>query len=124
MSGQDSDLELYPSEKNGAVILWADLQRKYGEKPNTKENLIQFANEAEDRFKRECGLVVEVDVSNMEQANNGDLVPSPIINILDRIEKQDFDFERAQFETRQGYADGRPGVITEDGRWREPDKKM
>lgn len=124
MTGEDSELELYPSERNDAVILWADLQRKYGEKSNTKENLIQLANEAEDRFKKEIGLLVEVDVSNMEQANNGDLVLSPIINILDRVEKQDFDFERAQFEHKQGYFDGKPGVITEDGRWKEPDKKM
>ena len=117
-------MELYPSEKNDAVILWADLQRKYGERPNTRENLLQLANEAEDRFKREVGLVVEVDVSNMEPSNNGEWVPSPIINITDRCEKQDFDFDRAIFETQQGYADGKPGVIKEDGRWVEPDKKM
>lgn len=117
-------LELYPLEMQEAKILWADLQRKHGEKPDSRENLIAFANEAEDRFKNEVGLIVQVDVMNMVQAANGDLVSSPIINIVGRTAKEEFDFDRAKFETRQGFYDGRPGVITESGQWKEPDKKL
>jgi hypothetical protein len=116
--------DLYPSERNEATILLADLQRKYGHLPDTKENLTRFAKEAEARFAEVLGLKVRIDLGNYAMAENGDLVCSPVIDVISRTSDHEFDHERMKREMQWGYYDGKPGVITEDGTWRDPKKLM
>jgi hypothetical protein len=124
LSQYDSDVdELYPSERNAATIVWADLQRKYGSRPNTPETLMSFAKEAKDRFYHEVGLNIEVELNNFVQDGSGDLVMSPQMWITSRVNKSGFDFDRAKYEVQHGYADGQVGKINEKGEWRDPDVK-
>ena len=105
------------------MILLADLQRKYGEKPNTKENLEYFCREAESRFAEDIGLIVEIGMEYVQDAR-GDMIMSPVINPVSRTVDEQFDFDRAKRETQLGYLDGVPGRIMEDGTWREPKKNL
>jgi len=124
MAESGLEVDLYASERNNAAILLADLQRKYGELPDSKENLVRFAKEAEARFAEDLGLIVQIDLGNYAMAENGDLVCSPVINVLRRTAQLEFDHERQAREIQWGYADGRPGRITEDGSWKEPKKNL
>jgi len=124
MSEPEPEIELYPSERNQAMILLANLQSKYGNKPNTKENLESFTREAESRFAEEIGLVVEIGMEYV-QDNRGDMVMSPVISMMSRVGgDQGIDFDRMSRETQWGYLDGVTGRITEDGVWREPKKNL
>ena len=84
-----------------------------------------MSNEVEDRCQEELGLYVVVDPANVELAEDGvTTYLSPVAIPLYRLEPELFDFARARYETQQGFVDGVPGVITEDGRWVEPTKQI
>lgn len=119
-------VDLYPLEYAEAKSLAAAIQRKWGTKLATQENMRFFVEEVTDRFASELGLVVTVDEANLEPIGDGDeFVVSPILEITGRVDKKEtFDFARAQFEVQAGFADLKPGIITEKGEWREPNKKM
>lgn len=117
-------IELYPTELTEVKILWADLQAKYGRKLATVENMRYFRDEAEQRFA-EIGLRVIVDTANLELTGDADdFIVSPVIEVVGRISPEEMDFGRMARETQWGYADLRPGTITQDGRWVDPQKFM
>lgn len=106
------------------MILLANLQSKYGEKPNTRENLESFTREATSRFAEEIGLVVDIGMEYIQDAR-GDMVMSPVISMMSRVGgDQGIDFERMSRETQWGYLDGVVGKIMPDGTWRDPDKLL
>lgn len=116
-----SVLELYPHERNGLMIILAEVSRKYTGKPNTKENLIALAREVEGRCEDELRLDVLCDPTNYELAADGKTpYMAPVAIPIGRLTPEVFDFARARYETQQGFDDGNKGAITEDGRWVEP----
>lgn len=120
-----SVLELYPHERNGIMLILAAVSRKYTGKPSTKENLIALAREVEGRCEDELGLDVLCDPTNVELAADGRTTYiSPVATPVSRLTPEPFDFARARYETQQGFDDGVPGAITEDGRWTEPTKQI
>lgn len=120
---QAETIELYPHEMNEVKILWADLQRKYGERPGTPQNMKALKDEAEDRFYG-LGLRAAVDTANLTCDDDGNLIMQPVIQIVGRVEKHEFEFQRAMRETQLGFSDGKPGTITDDGRFVEPQKLL
>lgn len=122
LDGQEV-VELYPSEIAEVKILWAALQRKYGERAATVETMRHFKREVEDRFLNELGLRVVVDSANLEPVGDADeFVVSPIIEIVGRVQRSDIDHARIARETQLGYADLQPGTITPDGRFVDPQR--
>jgi len=120
-----SVLELYPHERNGIMIIIAAVSRKYTGKPATKENLIAMAREVEGRCEDELNLDVICDPTNVELAADGvTTYIAPLAIPIGRKIPEMFDFARARYETQQGFDDGVPGAITEDGRWVEPTKHI
>lgn len=115
-----SVLELYPHERNGIMLILAAVSRKYTGKPASKENLIALAREVEGRCEDELNLDVICDPTNIDLDGNGNPYISPVATPLARLTPEVFDFARARYETQQGFDDGTPGAITEDGRWVEP----
>lgn len=120
-----SVLELYPDERNKLTLIVTSVSRKFSGKSNTLENLVALGNEVEGRCRDELNLVVVCDVSNMELAPDGKtLYSSPITTPIERLTPEVFDFARARYETQQGFDDGVPGAIKEDGSWVEPVKPI
>lgn len=118
-----SVLELYPDERNRLVLICTAVSRKFIGRMNTLENLVALANEIEDRCREELSLEVVCDPMNEELAEDGKtLYFSPSVTPIQRLTPEPFDFARARYETQQGFDDGVPGAITEDGRWIEPTK--
>jgi hypothetical protein len=117
------EIELYADEYAKAITLWADLQRKYGEKP-TLQVLQALMDEAEDRFFNEVGLIVEFGDSDLIPTPSGQEVFIPSLHVVGRADNKPFDFERVIRETQLGHFDGKPGTITDDGRLVEPKKLM
>jgi hypothetical protein len=111
------DLEIYPDEKNRIVSAWAAIQTKWIGKPDTHENMVAMATEAENRF-RELGFKVIVDISNIEMGDDGNAYLSPVISIEDRIvgENSGHDFDRHAFEVQHGYEDGVEGKVNANGK--------
>lgn len=119
-----SVLELYPDEQNKLVIICTAVSRKFMGKYNTKDNLIALANEIEGRCRDELNLDVIVDPTTFEIGRDGQPYTSPTVTVVQRLVPEIFDFAKARYETQQGFVDGNPGVITEDGRWVEPVKPI
>lgn len=120
-----SVLELYPHERNGLMLILAGVSRKYTGKPSTKENLIALAREVEGRCEEELNLDVICDPTNIELAADGKTTfLSPVAIPIARLTPEAFDFARARYETQQGFDDGVPGMIREDGSWAEPIKPI
>lgn len=119
------EIELYAEERANMMILWAAMQRKYGEKRATPENMRMMKREVEDRFKSEIGLLVSMDEGNIVPTGDGeDFVVSPIIQVMGRVVEKPFDFEKAARETQLGHYDGVEGTVTQDGRIVEPTKYL
>jgi len=107
------------------MLILAAVSRKYTGKPSTKENLIALAREVEGRCEDELNLDVICDPTNIELAEDGKTTYiSPVAIPMSRLTPEAFDFARARYETQQGFDDGNPGSITEDGRWVEPVKQI
>lgn len=120
-----SVLELYPHERNGLMLILAAVSRKYTGKMNTIENLVAMSNEIEGRCRDELNLDVLFDPSNIELAADGKTTYiAPVAIPLARLTPEAFDFARARYETQQGFDDGVPGVIKEDGSFAEPTKQI
>jgi hypothetical protein len=120
-----SVLELYPHEQNGMMIILAAVSRKFTGKMSTVENLIALSNEVEGRCRDELNLDVVCDPTNIELAADGRTTYlAPVAIPIQRLTPEAFDFARAQYETRQGFSDGVPGVIKEDGSFHEPVKQI
>lgn len=113
----NTELELYPDEKNQIISAWAAIQRKYAGMEDTQQNLATMAKEAQDRF-RDLGFHVVVDVSGLDVADDGTLVRTPTISIESRVVPEVFghDHERHAVEIQEGFADGVPGALTPDGK--------
>lgn len=112
-----SDIELYPAERLQLIEAWAALQRKYSNFESSKENLMAFATEAENRC-RDLGFKVAVDISNLEMSESGELYVSPIISIEGRVTPEEYghDHERHAVEVQDGMTDGVEGSLTPDGK--------
>lgn len=119
-----SILELYPDEQNRLVLIVTAVSRKFMGKMNTLENLVALSNEIEDRCREELNLDVVVDPTTFELDGSGNPYISPTVAVVQRLIPEVFDFARARYETQQGFVDGVPGVITEDGRFIEPVKHI
>ena len=119
-----SVLELYPDEKNRLVSIVTAVSRKFLGLQNTQLNMISLGNEVEGRCRDELNLEVVCDISNMELDDNGKPYSSPVVIPIRRLVPEAFDFARAQYETQQGFDDGVPGAIREDGSWTEPVKPI
>ena len=120
-----SVLELYPHERNGMKLILAAVSRKFTGRMNTLENLVAMSNEVEGRCRDELNLEVICDPTNIELAADGKTTYiSPVAIPLQRLTPEAFDFARARYETQQGFDDGVPGVIKEDGSWAEPIKPI
>lgn len=118
-----SILELYPHEINGLKLVVAGVSRKFVGRWNTLENLVALSNEIEERCREELNLDVLCDFEwDLDSNSNPYLAPKAIP--ISRLTPEAFDFARARYETQQGFDDGVPGVITEDGRWVEPTKQI
>lgn len=120
-----SVLELYPHEQNGIMIILAAVSRKFTGKMNTADNLIALAQEVEGRCRDELNLEVICDPTNIELAEDEKTTYiSPVCTPISRLTPEAFDFSRARYEVQQGFVDGKPGVITEDGRFVEPTQQI
>lgn len=119
-----SVLELYPDEMNKLKLIMARVSRKYLGLPNTLQNMASYQKEIVGRCRDEINLEVDFDAANMEMGDDGKMYSSPILTPIKRLTPEVFDFARARYETQQGFVDGNPGVITEDGRWVEPPKPV
>lgn len=120
-----SVLELYPHERNGMMLILAAVSRKFTGKMSTVENLVALSNEVEGRCRDELNLEVVCDPTNYELAGDGKTAYlSPVAIPIQRLTPEAFDFARARYETQQGFDDGVPGVIREDGSWSEPVKQI
>lgn len=120
-----SVLELYPHERNGIMLILAAVSRKFTGRMNTRENLVALASEVEGRCRDELNLDVLCDPTNIELAADGvTTYISPVATPIARLTPEIFDFARARYETQQGFDDGKPGVITEDGRLVEPTQQI
>ncbi len=118
-----SVLELYPHERNGMMLILAAVSRKFTGKMNTIENLVALSNEVEGRCRDELNLEVVCDPTGYDLAGDGKTpYLSPVAVPIQRLTPEPFDFTRAQYEIRQGFDDGVPGVIKEDGSFHEPVK--
>jgi hypothetical protein len=119
--------ELYPTERNAVISIRHELMQKHSfHKVSTEsqENAVKraFEAEAKDRLGQ-IGLRGDV-VWNPEVYEMPDgtypLVWEPDLVIYERINGTgSIDYERIQNEVRAGEADGKVGVIREDGTWRE-----
>ncbi len=68
---------------------------------------------------------MNIDVGNMELDEQGELISSPIIELIGRCKPEEgHDHERHAAEVQAGYSDGQPGRILKDGTWREPNKTV
>lgn len=120
-----SVLELYPDEINKLKLITAAVSRKYTGLMGTKDRLIALATEIEGRCRDELNLDVICDPTTYQLAADGKTAYlSPTVSPVQRLVPEVFDFAKARYETQQGFADGVPGVITEDGQWREPTKQI
>ncbi len=119
-----SVLELYPHEQNGMMLILAAVSRKFTGKPASKENLIALAREVEGRCEDELNLDVLCDPTHVDLDKSGNPYISPVATPIARLTPEVFDFARARYETQQGFVDGVPGVIKEDGSWAEPTKQI
>lgn len=116
-----SVLELYPDEINKLQLIIARVNHKFIGKYNTRENMVAIFTEIEGRCRDELNLEVICDVSDLDLAGDGKTVySSPTVVPIKRLIPEVFDFARARYETQQGFVDGVPGVIKEDGSWAEP----
>src|SRR5688572_27549340 len=106
------------------MLILAAVSRKYTGKSASKENLIALAREVEGRCEDELNLDVLCDPTNVALDGNGNPYISPVATPIARLTPEAFDFARARYETQQGFDDGVPGAITEDGRWVEPMKPI
>lgn len=101
----DDNVNLLDSEIVAVGQIWKDIQRKYGHRSDTHDNLVSMAKEAEDRFAG-IGLDVLVDI----------ISPQPSIQIIGRKNPTlQFDHERKAWEVQRGVADPilESGEITE-----------
>lgn len=120
-----SVLELYPHERNGMMLILAAVSRKFTGKMSTAENLVALSNEVEGRCRDELNLEVFCDPTNYELAADGKTAYlSPVAVPIQRLTPEPFDFARARYETQQGFDDGVPGVIKDDGSFHEPVKQI
>lgn len=120
-----SVLELYPDEINKLKLITAAVSRKYTGQTATVERLTALATEIEGRCRDELNLDVICDPTTFELAGDGKTAYlSPTVAPIERLVPEAFDFARARYETQQGFVDGVPGVITEQGEWREPTKPV
>jgi len=112
------EVELLPSERNEVIILWADIQRKYGDRPANGITVMEMVNEATARFL-ELGFKVIIDPSNLEVTDNDEVVVSPVMYIVGRVEKKSdgHDHERHSFEVQQGLEDGVEGAMGKNGQF-------
>ncbi|HEY6021172.1 MAG TPA: hypothetical protein VIY48_15085 [Candidatus Paceibacterota bacterium] len=120
-----SVLELYPDEINKLKLITAAVSRKYTGQTATVERLTALATEIEGRCRDELNLDVICDPTTVQLAGDGKTTYlSPTVSPIQRLVPEVFDFARARYETQQGFVDGVPGTITEDGRWVEPTKPI
>lgn len=119
-----SVLELYPDEQNKLTLICTSVSRKFIGRMNTLENLVALSNEIEGRCRDELNLDVVVDPTTFKLDGNGQPYTSPTVTVVQRLVPEAFDFARARYETQQGFVDGVPGVIKEDGRFVEPAKPI
>lgn len=120
----DQGLELYPDEVNRLKLICIEVNRKFIGKYNTLENMLAYGREVEGRCKDELGLVVDCDISAMKMGDDGEWYSCPEVMPIRRINPEAFDHEKAKREIQSGFADGVPGVITEDGRFVEPNLRI
>jgi hypothetical protein len=107
------------------MLILAAVSGKFTGKMSTADNLVALSNEVEGRCRGELKLEVICDLTNYELAEDGKTAYlSPVAIPISRLTPEAFDFARARFETQQGFDDGVPGAITEDGRWVEPTKQI
>lgn len=120
-----SILELYPDEINKLRLIIAKVNKKFMGKMDTIENISAIMSEIAGRCRDELNLEVVVDMTNLDLMGDGRTAfTSPQVVPIKRLTPEVFDFARARYETQQGFVDGQPGVITEDGRWVEPTKPV
>lgn len=120
-----SVLELYPDEINKLRLIIAKVNQKFMGKMDTIENISAIMSEIAGRCRDELNLEVVVDMTNLDLMGDGRTAyTSPQVVPIKRLVPEVFDFARARYETQQGFVDGQPGVITEDGRWVEPTKQI
>lgn len=119
-----SVLELYPDEHNRVTLICTSVSRKFIGKYDTLENLVALSNEIEDRCREELNLDVVCDPTTFKLDRDGNPYRCPTVTVVQRLVPEVFDFARARYETQQGFADGVPGVIKEDGSFAEPVKQI
>ncbi|WP_267716600.1 hypothetical protein [Streptomyces sp. CoH17] len=118
------NIEYYPGDQNKIRLVWAALQRKYGERPNTAENVRAFQDEAVDRF-RKIGFETIIGLGEWDIGADGEPFRPFVVNFICRVvPEKEHDFDRHQFEVQNGHADGVKGRLTNDGRLIEPKKLM
>lgn len=119
-------VDLLPTEKTAIEEVMVTAQRRFVqtlqniEKTSEAVKAIEkWAHETEGRF-REIGFVVVIDAMNIEEDTDGNPVFSPEISVTGKVEDEDFDFNRASFETQHGLLDGKVGMVKNNGLWVPP----
>lgn len=116
-------VEVMPSEINEIKLLMADIQRKYGGRVFDKSSDQQFTNEVTQRFA-EIGFVVHIEWKDVDVDDHSDkLWFIPTLSVTGRTERVEIDHERLAREVQLGEADGKAGVLREDGTWSEDGKR-
>lgn len=121
-------VELTPTEINLIEAAHQQLQARWFKKlyDEDQPELVwdKFAAEARERFA-ELGFAI--DIEWMEVKGDTPDLPGtaavPKISVEARLEKTEPDLDLIQREIREGKLDGKKGVIREDGRWEEEERK-
>lgn len=117
-----ADVELTPKERNEAVILWREIAKRYEYKELTESTVQQLVNECKHEFAEKLGLIVDltwdggVDVDADPNSDKIYFLPNLVIEA--RTEERPTDYDEIKHQVRAGEADGKPGVVREDG-WHE-----
>jgi hypothetical protein len=105
--------DLYPTERNKAVSLIAEVQRRFAGKMNFGYlDRVEMENMLKDLFEKHMRLDISVtwDVESGVNPEDSVFIPIPVINgRLDALDEMDHD--RIKYEVRAGEADGIAGVM-------------
>lgn len=121
---EHNEIELYPDEQNRVIEVLTTIQRRWTGRPDTSENLQAMASEAEQRLES-IGFKAIVSFENLSLAPDLNYYRTPEVTIIDRVKTEtEHDYERHAFEVQSGFLDGKVGVMGNDGKLKEPSRKL
>lgn len=116
-------IEPYPSEIPKIRHAFQQLEKIFANTPMTDATVNQFHQAACNLFG-EAGFEVDVAWDEVRQNGQPTGLYLPEVTISGRVEKlEEVDHDRLKTEIQAGLADGKKGVVREDGTWHEEPRK-